>query len=159
MSKLKKIVVVISIMLIQSSLVGAGIFAVGLRNVDKGNERLVKIDALVGGQYMPNPTKTPNTEEQQEQPKQEDDNEKETEKDEPEVKPTKKLSITVRVSGTNTYLNGSIVVGAPFETQFSSIYDGSQKVILQDDYADYQTYKEILDFFEENGIKPEERKL
>ena len=67
MSKLKKIVVVIFIMLIQSSLVGAGIFAVGLRNVDKGNERLVKIDALVGGQYMPDPTKTPNTEEQQEQ--------------------------------------------------------------------------------------------
>ena len=149
---LRKALKIALIMGIQIILIGAGIFTIILRNVDSENNRLVRIDALIGGEGRPDPSKIPNTQEQQE--KKDDNNDK---KDIEQN--TKNLSITIRISGTQIYINGSPVVGAPFEAQFLDYYDGSQGVILQDDYADYQTYLGVLNYLKDKSINPEERKL
>jgi hypothetical protein len=138
-------------------LVGFALFGIRLRGVDSGKNRLVKIEELVGGNGMPDDTKTPNTE-QEETTEPEVKDEQETENVR-EDKPVPNKTITVTVHATSIFLNGNIVVGMPFEEQFSKVYDGSQKVLLQDDFADYLTYCEVRDYLISQGIVIEEGTL
>ncbi len=145
-----KIPIIIMIVLIQSLIVGAGWFSVGLRNTDSKNP-LVNINALIGGSGMPDPSLTPQTEQDQTE-----NDVEETEQDEDNTEPTEpKISteIKVRVRGKTILINDGMTPESAFESRFQGLYDKSKKVILIDDYADFQTYSKILEYFETNSIK------
>ncbi|MBQ7678809.1 MAG: hypothetical protein IJT34_03060 [Butyrivibrio sp.] len=154
---------ILALLLICPLLLGAGLFEVQLRNTDERNP-LVRVDALIGGKSMPDPTQIPQTEEtkaqEEESPKPE---EPEPETPEPAenaapVAPPKIMDLTVRVEARNIYINDSIVVGMPFDKQFAASYNGTQKVILVDAYAEYHTYETVLEVLREKGIRYEERR-
>ena len=152
--KPSKLLLITLIVLIQSLLIGAGWFVVGLRNVDD-KDPFVKITALVGGSGMPDPSKQPQTEQELEEDK--IDPTEELDKDNND-NPQPKISseIKVKVRGTSILINDGMTPESAFETRFNSFYDKSKQVILIDDYADYQTYSKLLSFFSENGIKVKE---
>lgn len=149
--KLSKILTIILIVIIQSFLVDAGWFSVGLRNVDSNNP-LVNIEKLIGGGEMPDIPKIP-----QPKPKPEP-------KAEPKQKPTVETEpdpninskITVSVKGKTIQINNKKTVELSFENQFEELYDDSMQVVLIDDYADYQSYSKILEYFKTKGIKIKE---
>lgn len=149
MNKRKPLKILFLIMIFAMSLllVGAGWFSIGLRNVDSDNP-LVKIDVLIGGSGMPDPSKTPQTETD----KDNDDSDKEG------TNPVISSEIRVRVRGKNIFINDTMTPESAFEQRFYEQYDESEQVILVDDYADYQTYVKIIEFFNENGIEIVEEK-
>lgn len=152
--KRSKISISLMILLIQFVLMGAGWFTVGLRNTDS-KDRLVNIDALIGGTGMPSKIKTPKTKTipvettaeakvTETSPKKEEDAE------------SVKSELEVRVKERKIFINQQLVSEAEFETQFMELYDESKKTLLIDDYADYQTYVNILKFFGEKKIEIKE---
>ncbi len=142
-----KIPIIIMIVLIQSLIVGAGWFSVGLRNTDSKNP-LVNINALIGGSEMPDPSLTPQTEQDQTE-----NDVEETEQDEDNTEPKISTEIKVRVRGKTILINDEMTPESAFESRFQGLYDKSKQVILIDDYADFQTYSKILEYFETNSIK------
>ncbi|MCR4651309.1 MAG: hypothetical protein K5662_06100 [Lachnospiraceae bacterium] len=156
-NKRTKMILIIGILVAEAVLTGAGIFSVGLRNVDERGNRLVKIDSLIGGSGMPNMSDIPNVEEEPDEPidKQDDDPNVDN-RDETSDEPNN-ASVTIRVRGTKVYINESLVSGGPFESRFPTVYDGKGDVIIMDDYADYRVYRSILDYLNKQGVKPKER--
>lgn len=140
----------------QMLLIGAGWFAVGLRNVDSTN-RLVKIDALIAGDGMPDSLKVPQPDQNQEVNPEELPNEEDNDPD--DVQPKVSTEIKVRVRGNTIFINDGVTPDSSFESRFSSIYDKSKQVILIDDYADYQVYSKLTNYFDESGIKIKEEQL
>lgn len=130
-----------------SLLIGAGLWSVGLRNVDSDNP-LVKINALIGGSGMPDPSKTPQTETD----KAKEDSDKDG------TNPVINSDIKVKIRGKNIFINDSLTPESAFEQRFSELYDESKQVILIDDYADFQTYTKLLEFFKEKEIEITEEK-
>lgn len=55
-------------------------------------------------------------------------------------------------------INGSAVNTKNFENIFNALYKSGVTVRLVDDYAEYHTYKDVLEFLKEKGIKPVEEK-
>ncbi len=131
----------------QYFLVDAGWFTVGLRNVDSKNP-LVNIESLIGGDEMPNLPKTP-------QPKSKPEP-KPNHTVEPETNQNINSKITVSVKGKTIQINNVNTSEVSFEKRFEKLYDDSMQVVLIDDYADYQFYSKILEYFKTKGIKIKE---
>ena len=141
-----KTIAIMMIIVSQLFLIGARWFGVSLRNVDAENP-LVKIDSLIGGSSMPDSSKIPNTEQNQS----EKDNSKATD-------PILSTEIKVRVRGKNIFINDTMTPESSFEVRFMEQYDESKQVILIDDFADYQTYTNLLSFFNDKSISIKEEK-
>ena len=137
----------------QLFLMGAGLFAIGLRNTDSNN-RLVNVDALIGGAGMPDAYKILKTQEDREPEKSVSRNDEETE----EADIVKNTEVRVRVRGERIYIDDIYAPEDAFEERFGESYDDSKQVILTDDYADYRTYSGLLDFFDGKGISVKEEK-
>lgn len=152
--KSSKVILIILLVLVESLLIGAGWFAVGLRNVDE-EDPLVKIDAIIGGVGMPDPSKIPQSEQENEDDKVDPSEDKEDE-DTVDVKPTISTEIKVKVRGTTILINDGLTPDSAFETRFNGLYDRSKQVILIDDFADFQTYSRLIIFFDDNGIRVKE---
>ena len=141
-----KTIAIIMIIVSQLFLIGARWLGISLRNVDADNP-LVKIDSLIGGSSMPDSSKIPNTEQNQS----EKDNSKATD-------PILSTEIKVRVRGKNIFINDTMTPESSFEVRFMEQYDESKQVILIDDFADYQTYTNLLSFFNDKSISIKEEK-
>ncbi len=141
-----KTIAIMMIIVSQLFLIGARWFGISLRNVDADNP-LVKIDSLIGGSSMPDSSKIPNTEQNQS----EKDNSNATD-------PILSTEIKVRVRGKNIFINDTMIPESSFEVRFMEQYDESKQVILIDDFADYQTYTNLLSFFNDNSISIKEEK-
>ena len=147
------IILAIILFAIEPLLMGSGIFKVGLRNTDPKNDPLVKIDELIGGNNMPDPPNTPQTEETQtEEEKSEEPSDEAVEKEqEPED-----TSITVSIMEKTISINNSVVPAEEFEKKIETLYDGSREIILEDAFAEYHTYENVLSIFDKNHIKYKE---
>ena len=141
-----KTIAIMMIIVSQLFLIGARWLGISLRNVDAENP-LVKIDSLIGGSSMPDSSKIPNTEQNQS----EKDNSKATD-------PILSTEIKVRVRGKNIFINDTMTPESSFEVRFMEQYDESKQVILIDDFADYQTYTNLLSFFNDKSISIKEEK-
>ena len=141
-----KTIAIMMIIVSQLFLIGARWLGISLRNVDADNP-LVKIDSLIGGSSMPDSSKIPNTEQNQS----EKDNSKATD-------PILSTEIKVRVRGKNIFINDTMTPESSFEVRFMEQYDESKQVILIDDFADYQTYTNLLSFFNDKSISIKEEK-
>ncbi len=141
-----KTIAIMMIIVSQLFLIGARWLGIPLRNVDADNP-LVKIASLIGGSSMPDSSKIPNTEQNQS----EKDNSNATD-------PILSTEIKVRVRGKNIFINDTMTPESSFEVRFMEQYDESKQVILIDDFADYQTYTNLLSFFNDNSISIKEEK-
>ena len=138
--------------IVQPLLLGMDPFKVKLRNTNDEN-RLVNFDVLIAGNSMPDSSKTPETEES-EQNDSTEQTEKKTDQTEAEDK-----EITVSITEKTITINGIPAGREVFEAKFSRIYDGTQSIILEDNYAEYYTYNDIKSYFDKNQIKYREKKI
>ncbi len=154
------ILILITILTVCPLLTGAGLFPAALRNV---NTPLVNMKELLGGSSMSLDPNTPESEDEKEEEKESTDTD-ESNKDETVTSKDKAVSqsalnddtVDIKIRGTAIRLNNKTVSEESFEGEFSALYDGSKKVVLTDDYADYLTYKSVLECLEDKGIKPDE---
>ena len=163
------ILIMIMILAVCPLLTGAGLFSVGLRNVGNNNP-LVNMKELLGGSSMSLDPGTPESEDKKEEDKESRDTDESKDEDvntqdrETQDREASKAArtddtIDIKIRGTSIRLNGKTMPEEAFEGEFSSLYDGSKKVVLTDDYADYLTYKSVLECLESKGIKPDEAAL
>ena len=146
--------------IVQPLLLGMDPFKVKLRNTNDEN-RLVNFDVLIAGNSMPDSSKTPETEESEQ-----NDSTEQTEKktDQTEITPDERpepedKEIIVSISEKAITINGIPAGREVFEAKFSRIYDGTQSIILEDNYAEYYTYNDIKSYFDKNQIKYREKKI
>ncbi len=155
------ILIMIMILAVCPLLTGAGLFSVGLRNVGNNNP-LVNMKELLGGSSMSLDPGTPESEDEKAEEKETRDKEDSPEEAE-KTSGDKKVSqaadnntVNIRIRGTSIRIDNKTVPEEAFDAELSSVYNGSKKVVLTDDYADYLTYKGVLECLESKGIKPDE---
>ncbi len=64
-----------------------------------------------------------------------------------------KREITIRVRDRSIYVNGLLCAPQNFESVFRQNYQSGMRVNLQDDYAEYHTFSEIIAKMEERKVK------
>ena len=65
----------------------------------------------------------------------------------------------ISIRETEISFNGSKVSSSNFKGIFDAIHENGVAVKLIDDYAEYHTYKNVLEYLTQKGIKPVEEKL
>ena len=147
---IKTVFIILATVLILTEplLLGSGIFEVGLRNTDTKNDPLVNINELIGGNHMPDPPKPPQPEED---PPKDETTEKPSE-EATEREQEKDKTIKIRIEEKSIYINNIIVSSEEFKERFEKLYDESQDVILEDSFAEYHIYDDILSFLNERKI-------
>lgn len=65
----------------------------------------------------------------------------------------------ISIRETEISFNGSKVSSSNFKGIFDAIHENGVPVRLIDDYAEYHTYKSVLEYLTQKGIKPVEEKL
>ncbi len=158
-NRFKRVAIVPVVTFTCSILIGAGAFSIELRNVE--GDPLVHLDAFIGGNSI---TIVEDTQQEYVEPDIPEPN------DDPEPPKVEPAPITVihddpttgelivKVYAKSIYVNNRVLQGEPFSQYFSRVYKG-QKVILQDEYADFYTYSEVIEFLTEKGITPEMEEL
>ncbi len=179
-----RVVLAFFIIMIQPMLIGAGFFSIGLRNVDTKEERLVKIDELIGGKHMPDASKVPNPGDEDSEndtystntktnkndnsstdnkttdndPSADNISSDGTSSDKSSSESAINNDITLRIREKGINHKGNAVLWEEFDEYFSKIYSG-QNVIVVDDYADYRTYMNIREYLNDKNIKFKEKTL
>ncbi|WP_026507159.1 hypothetical protein [Butyrivibrio sp. MC2013] len=159
MIKIRKIIILlISMIACWSLLVAADWFEIKLRSVDEKDNRLVNLGSILGGAEKFDADRIPapidDTDEGSE-----DDSSQDVTDNNLQIKPDphdKELTISIRAKEIR--INGRVVSEGDFEPRFGAIYDGSQSVILEDDYADYQIYSMIMRSLNDKKIRIREKR-
>ena len=143
---LLKILLIFTILSLQFTLIGAGSLWVELRNTNEKG-RLVNLDSLIGGSGMPTASQAPK--------EAEDNDEAEEKKKDPSTASEGKeiAEARIKVSGTTVTINGQEVPESIVDKRIRFL--NTEQVILTDDYADYQTFRKVLEYLKERDITPQ----
>ncbi len=145
--KNKKILTILSVLMLIPLLLGAKFLDVQLKGADKP---FVDLSVILknGGNYLPNNMKAI-----AEDPSSDDS-----------VSSTAyepafaNNELTIRVKSAAVFLNDQPANGKPYTVQIKEAYDsGRTKILLVDDYAEYKTYKAVIEFLNGEGIRYDEK--
>ena len=140
MNKKSRKIIIISILLMIPFLLGFEGFKTTRVELINADKPFVDLDVILqdGGSYLPNEALLEELGEDQDLLISSEDDARSV--------------LNLRVSGSNIYVNGSISNENTFESFFSKSYKGSGKVMIEDDYARYNTFMYVLGYLKRNSI-------